>query len=100
MRNWRTESVARLAQTVLPALTPSYADYSPTASIGRGVFISPSWGARTDISPAHQSGVHIGSSLITEIDFLNLRNGQQPTPAIFAIDILRCMLLAYDVMKL
>jgi len=32
-----------LAQAVLPAFTLFYADYSPNASIGRGVNISPKW---------------------------------------------------------
>jgi hypothetical protein len=38
------KSVARLAQTILQALNPSYAEHSPAASIDRGVLNSAIWG--------------------------------------------------------
>jgi hypothetical protein len=38
------KSVARLAQTILQALNPSYAGNSPAASIDRGVLNSATWG--------------------------------------------------------
>ena len=38
------KSVARLAQTILQALNPSYAEYSPVATIDRGVLNSATWG--------------------------------------------------------
>ena len=38
------KSVARLAQTILQALNPLYAEHSPAASIDRGVLNSATWG--------------------------------------------------------
>ena len=38
------KSVARLAQTILQALNPSYAEHSPAATIDRGVLKSATWG--------------------------------------------------------
>jgi hypothetical protein len=38
------KSVARLAQTILQALNPSYAEHSPAASIDWGVLNSATWG--------------------------------------------------------
>jgi hypothetical protein len=40
------KSIARLAQTILQALNPSYAEHSLAASIDRGVLNSATWGAR------------------------------------------------------
>ena len=42
------KSVARLAQTILQALNPSYAEHSPDASIDRGVLKSATWGRSPD----------------------------------------------------
>ena len=38
------KSVARLAQTILQALNPSYAEHSLAATIDRGVLNSATWG--------------------------------------------------------
>ena len=38
------QSVARLTQTILQALNPSYAEHSPAATIDWGVLNSATWG--------------------------------------------------------
>ena len=39
------KSVACLAQAISQALNPSYAEYSPVATIDRGVLNSATWGS-------------------------------------------------------
>ena len=52
------KSVARLAQTILQALNPSYAEYSSAATIDRGVLNSPTWG-RTRRAIIDLRGIYI-----------------------------------------
>ena len=50
------KSVARLAQTILQALNPSYAEHSPVTSIDRGVFVSATWGRCGNLAQAQGMG--------------------------------------------